>query len=84
MYSVVSALLYCCSSEYKCSVRIWCLTSEARKSEATAKDITNVWLGRASGSTEVITTDCGGSILIAEDHCLLIEDQADKDITTLF
>lgn len=41
---------------------IWCLTSEARKSEATARGITNVRLGRASGSTEVITTDCGGSL----------------------
>ena len=41
---------------------VWCLAIEARKSEATAMGITNVWLGRASGGTEVITTDHGGSL----------------------
>ena len=60
--STVSCLLYCCLSEYKCSVWVWCLAIEARKSEATAMGITNVWLGRASAGTEVITTDRGGSL----------------------
>ena len=57
-------------------------SAEACKSEATAKGITDMRLGRASGGTEVITIGRGGSILIiAEDHRLLVEDQAGKDIT---
>ena len=62
VFKYCQALLYCCLSECKCSVRIWCLTSKARKSEATAKGITNVRLGRSSGGTEVITADRGGSL----------------------
>ena len=46
------------------SAGIRCLTSEACETEATAtaRGVTNVRLGRASGSTKVITTDRGGSL----------------------
>ena len=58
---VLSAV--CCIVAYQStSVQCGCLAIEVHKSEATAMGITNVWLGRASGGTEVITTDRGGSL----------------------
>ena len=55
------------------------IISESCKSQAT---ITDVWLGGPSSGAKVITVDHGGSNLITEDHHLLVEDQAGKDITS--